>query len=87
MPRSLHQVHDPLIQISIGDVGFVVLGVHENLGYPTKMLRIVATGVAALASDLQQEFPVTGELQQMGIGTTISTDPHVVHMVNEDPVV
>ena len=87
------------VEVAIGEVGFVGIRVNEDLGYPPIILEVVAAasvaGVCTGAADkarirqtkLLQEGAVLGELQHVGVSATVPTDPHVLHMIDEDPVV
>src|SRR5258706_22363 len=73
---------DALVEIAVGDVRLVGLGVDPDLGHPPEVLRIVAAGVLAVAAELHQELPFLGELQDVGVLRSVAAEPHVALVVD-----
>src|SRR5262249_31244501 len=48
------------ITVAVGDVGFVGLRIHPDLGHPPEIIEVVAAGILAHAAYLHQELAVLG---------------------------
>jgi len=76
-----------LVAVAVGDVGFVRFRIDPDLRHPAEIIRIVAAFVPAETADLQQEFSVLGEFQDVGVFCPVAADPDVALVVDENPVV
>src|SRR5712692_5330212 len=77
---------DAFVEVAVGDVGFVGLGIHPDLGHPPEVLEVVAAGVLAIAAQLHQELPLFGELQDLGVALAVAAEPHVALVIDVDAV-
>src|SRR5882672_243350 len=77
---------DAFVEIAVGDVGFVGLGIDPDLGHPPEVLEVVAAGVLAVAAQLHQELPLFGELQHLGVALAVAAEPHVALVIDVDAV-
>src|SRR5258706_1348807 len=77
---------DALVEIAVGDVGFVGLGIDPDLGHPPEVLEVVAAGVLAIAAQLHQELSLFGELQDLGVALAVAAEPHVALVIDVDAV-
>ncbi len=77
---------DAFVGVAVGDVSFVGLGIDPDLGHSPEVLEVVAAGILAIAAQLHQEFPVLGELQDVGVSLAVAAEPHVALVVDVDAV-
>src|SRR6267378_5949804 len=77
---------DAFVEIAVGDVGFVGLGIDPDLGHPAEVLEVVAARVLAVAAQLHQELPLLGELEDLGVAFAVAAQPHVALVIDVDPV-
>src|SRR5712692_5642268 len=77
---------DAFVEITVGDVGFVGLGIDPDLGHPPEVHEVVAAAVLSIVAELHQEFSVLGELQDLGVFRAVAAEPHVALVVDVDAV-
>ena len=91
---------DAAVEVAVGDVGLVGLGLDEDLGDPAEALLIAAPGregrlpLLVLAGHprvglavLGDELAVLGELHDVRVARAVAADPHHAGVVDEDAVV
>src|SRR5713101_8344726 len=74
------------VEVAVGDIGFVGLGIDPDLGHPSEVLQVVAAGVLAIAAQLHQELPLLGELQDLSVALAVAAEPHVALVIDVDAV-
>ena len=68
--------HDhAMIEVSVGDVDLVGLGVDFGVGRLAQAGHVIAVGLIALLADLQHEFAVARELQILPVLLAVAADP------------
>ena len=77
---------DPLVEVPVGDVQLVGLGVHFHVRGAAEDLGAVASLGAARLSDLHHEGPVPAELEHLVVVGSVAGDPDVAEMVHKDAV-
>src|SRR5262245_11974698 len=78
---------DALVEIAVGDIGLVGLGIDPDFCDATEILQVVAALVAAELADLEEEFAFLGELQDVRVLLAVAADPDVAFVVDVDAVV
>ena len=83
-----------MVEVAVGDVGFVGLRVDEDLGDAAEVVHVVAVGdglavhhARALLAELRHELAVARELQDVRVGTAVAADPHDALVIDDDAVV
>ena len=76
-----------LVEIAVGDVGLVGLGIDPDLGHAAEVFQVVAAGVLAMAAHLHQELAVAGEFEHVRVLGTVAADPHIALVVDVHAVV
>ena len=76
----------PSVEIAVGDIDFVSLGVHGDVRRTAQMAGIVTTHRGLPFADPQQPLTLGRELQHHMIAHAIAADPHVILIVHEDTV-
>ena len=75
---------DVAVAIAVGDKHLVAE--YGKRSGRAQMRRVVAIGLDATLPDLQQEFSVLGEFEDMPIAVTIAGEPDIVIRIDEDAV-
>ena len=92
-PVALHlagvgvEHRDALVEVAVGDIGLVGLGIDPDLGDAAEVLQVVAALVAAGVAHLHDELAIIGELQDLGILLAVAADPHIALVVDMDAMV
>ena len=77
---------DTPVSVPIGDKHFVGLRIDDDHRRSAHVLRVVAVDSHAGMADLQQEFPILGELQDLAVSVAVAGQPDVVLVVDRDAV-
>src|SRR5262249_44873547 len=79
--------HDhAMIEISVGDVDLVGLGIDLGVGRLAQASEVVAVGLVALLADLQHEFALARELQILAVLLAVAADPDEALVVDAHAV-
>src|SRR5262245_66557408 len=76
-----------MIDICVGDVDFVGLGIDLGVGRLAQASEVVAVGLVALLADLQHEFALARELQILAVLLAVAADPDEALVVDAHAVI
>src|SRR5262249_11151460 len=75
-----------MIEISVGDVDLVGLGIDLGVGRLAQASEVVAVGLVALLAGLQHEFALARELQILAVLLAVAADPDEALVVDAHTV-
>ena len=75
--------HDALVRVAVGDVDLVRRRIDRHRRRLAEKFRVVAAVGLPQLADLQQELPLTGELDHH---VAVAGDPHIALVIDEHPV-
>ena len=77
---------DPAIEITVGDIDLVSLGIHGDVRGSSQVAGIVAAHRGLPFADPKQAFALRRELEHHMIGHAVAANPDIVLIVHENAV-
>ena len=61
------------VEVAVGNEELIRFGIYEEPGRPAEVLRVVTPAIFSCVADLEQQFPLGRELQNMVVFLRAST--------------
>ena len=77
---------DAAIGVAVGHKKFIRFGIDEHRRGLAEIFGVIAAFTLSAVTDLQQEFALGGEFQNLRVVIAIAADPHVVFVIDKNAV-
>jgi hypothetical protein len=77
---------NPAIGVAVGHEKLVRFRIDEHCGGLAEIFGVIAAFALSAVADLQQEFTLGGEFQNLRVVITVAADPHVIFVIDKNAV-